>query len=74
MKVRDRNVDSGWLGTKLMQIVKETILQVTKTIAVSIILFPHKVNTRYYTGGLVRSEKEARILYTVAKEKLYFAV
>ena len=33
---------------------------------VSIICFPH---TKYGTGGLVRSENEAKILYTVEKKK-----
>ena len=39
---------------------------------VSIICFPHKLNN-YCTGGLVRSENEARILYTI-ENRLYFAV
>ena len=38
---------------------------------VSIIGFPHKLNI--LLEGLVRSENEARILYTVEK-RLYFAV
>ena len=32
--------------------------------------FPHKLNIDYCTGGMVRSENEARLLYTI----LYFAV
>ena len=39
---------------------------------VSIICFTHKLH-EYCTGGLVRSENEARILDTVEK-RLYFAV
>ena len=35
--------------------------------------FPHKLNIDYCTGGMVRSENEARLLYTVEKW-LYFAV
>ena len=61
-------VEVRWLGTKLMQICKETILQATKA-GNDDVCFPHK----YCTGGLVRSENEARILYSVAK-RLYIAV
>ena len=35
--------------------------------------FPHKLNIDYCTGGIVRSEDEARLLYTVEKW-LCFAV
>ena len=35
--------------------------------------FPHKLNIDYCSGGMVRSENEARLLYTVEKW-LYFAV
>ena len=63
-----------WLGMKLMQIFKETTISdeswERRRSQVATICFPHELNI---VNWLVRSENEARILYTVEK-RLYFAV
>ena len=60
-----------WPGTKLMQIFKVT------TRSTSDESYPGGQRSQYHhincTGGLVRSENDGKILYTVEK-RLYFAV